>query len=271
MANDLTAATTGWACGLDAKEALRLNDLSLSATVLASIGLRAGFGSGTLATFASGSPADFDVFLAAKCGFDEIQLQGSLEIGTSGRSSSSSPATETKPFEEVSKGFEDVADITKPARTACACTRDTGVSELIVTLTFLTVAENFIGFSCGLEFFGRFLIARISIGMEFERQLLVRLLDFRGSGGLAHFKDFVVIAFGSHRNHFLSVMPGMSVEMRIEVAAATRVVCHVSGPCESPWRGRLRASHDWLVLVLPEHARSRTKRGNTEQSFLGRS
>ncbi len=72
----------------------------------------------------------------------------------------------------------------------------------IVSLSFLFIGENFIGFGDLLKLFGGFLfVVRIFIGMPFDGQFSIGFFDFVLIGRFLYSEGFVVADFGGHMDY----------------------------------------------------------------------
>jgi hypothetical protein len=76
--------------------------------------------------------------------------------------------------------------------TAARSTADTGVTELIVSLTLLLVLEDFVSF---IGFFELSLIAAFLVRVVLDGKLAKRLFYLIGRGVFAYPKNFVIISF----------------------------------------------------------------------------
>ena len=89
-----------------------------------------------------------------------------------------------------------------------------GVAVLVVSGALLRVAQCFVSFAQFLELFFGGMISRIFVGMIFDRQFAVGLLDLLLAGGALHAKYLVIVAFG-HR--------GQEVGLRETTTLAGRI------------------------------------------------
>ena len=111
------------------------------------------------------------------------------------RSAASSSATLAK-AEDVAEPPEDVLEAgehrrIKPSGCGAAKAR---MSEPIVHVSLVGIRENAVRFGRRLELLFGALIARIAIGVMFQRQLSIRALDGLVVCGLAYAQDLVVVA-----------------------------------------------------------------------------
>jgi hypothetical protein len=70
------------------------------------------------------------------------------------------------------------------------------VAELVVSLTFLWVAEHLVGLGAFLEFGFSLFVAGIFVGVIFDRQTPIRTLYIVCGGVFAHPQNFVIIPLG---------------------------------------------------------------------------
>ena len=100
---------------------------------------------------------------------------------------------------DVAKHREYVIHIHACATSAeSASTIHTSKSELVILLTLLRVAENFISLCSLFEFLLSFLISRVTVWMVFDCHLLVSRLYLCVCSALIDAQDFVVISFLCH-------------------------------------------------------------------------
>ena len=103
-------------------------------------------------------------------------------------------ATEAESFKEVAEHVEDISDILE-ASTRVTTSRNTIVAMAVIASPLVRIAEHFKRLSRLLEAVDGRLIARITIRVIRQSQLLVSLFDFVISGGLRNRQHFVVTAF----------------------------------------------------------------------------
>ncbi len=94
--------------------------------------------------------------------------------------------------EQIPKSIKDVFDVLKAAAAAAGNAR---VSELVVTCTFLGVAQNLIRFGSFLETLSRLGIVGIAVGVIPNRQPPIGRSDVAFGCIPIDSKDFVVVAF----------------------------------------------------------------------------
>ena len=111
-------------------------------------------------------------------------------------------ATEATTSEEVAEAAEDIfhrhasAEATATAGGAAA---DAGMTELVVALALLWIAQYVIGLSKLLELLFGLLVPGILVGVIFDGELAVGLLQLFGRSALSYAKDFIVISLFCHR------------------------------------------------------------------------
>ena len=111
-------------------------------------------------------------------------------------------ASEATTSEEVAEAAEDIfhrhASAEATATTGSAAT-DTGMTELVVALALLWIAQYVIGLSKLLELLFGLLVPGILVGVIFDGELAVGLLQLFGRSALSYAKDFIVISLFCHR------------------------------------------------------------------------
>ena len=80
------------------------------------------------------------------------------------------------------------------------------MTELVIALTLLRIAQYVIGLSQFLELLFGFLVPRVLVGVIFDSELAVGLLQFVGRSTLSYAEDFVVISLFCHRLFLLSLL-----------------------------------------------------------------
>src|SRR4029077_16749164 len=123
----------------------------------------------------------------------ELDLEIESQIRAAGGAAAPPAAGEPEEVaEEVGKVREDVGIESGAAR--AARTGDAGVSKAIVARAFFGIAEHGVRLGGFLEpLFGR-AIARIAIGMVFQREFAVRALDVLLARAFRDAENLVVIA-----------------------------------------------------------------------------
>lgn len=117
-----------------------------------------------------------------------------MSRSASASATSTPTATEAEAFKEVAEHVEDIADILE-ASTSVTTSRNTFVAMAVIASPLVRIAEHFKRLSRLLEAIDGRLIARISIRVIRQSQLLVSLLDLIITGGLRNRQHFVVTAF----------------------------------------------------------------------------
>src|SRR6185503_20240599 len=95
---------------------------------------------------------------------------------------------------------EDVAEVGEDRRVDAARTAEAGVAVGVVAAPLLGVAEDAVGLGGLLEAVLRFLVPRVAVRMELQRELPVGGLDLLLGGGAGHPEALVVLDLGS-RGH----------------------------------------------------------------------
>ena len=111
-------------------------------------------------------------------------------------------ATEATTSEEVAEAAEDIFHRHASAEataTAGSAATDTGMTELVVALALLWIAQYVIGLSKLLELLFGLLVPGILVGVIFDGELAVGLLQLFGRSALSYAKDFIVISLFCHR------------------------------------------------------------------------
>jgi hypothetical protein len=81
-----------------------------------------------------------------------------------------------------------------------ACAAKAVVAVLVIALTFLSVAEDFVGFSAFFNFASASLSPGFFVGVIFDSQSAIGPLDVVGGGLSVHSEHFIVVAFGHKRS-----------------------------------------------------------------------
>ena len=118
-------------------------------------------------------------------------------------------ATEATTSEEVSKATEDILHghpCSAETTTASSTAADTSVTELVIALTLLRIAQHVIGLSQFLELLFGFLVPRVLIGVILDSELAIGLLQFVSRSTFSYAEDFVVISLFCHRLFLLSLL-----------------------------------------------------------------
>ena len=155
--------------------------------------------------------AHFDFFLAAFGYLFERQTHFDAHVGTSAnaRTATSAASSAHEHFADVAQvetcAFEDVAEMREDifhghsASAEAAGALHSGMTELVIPLSFLRVGQHLVCFSCFLEFLFSFLVARVLVRVVLYRFLAVRFFYFFRAGGLFYAKHFIVISFLCHK------------------------------------------------------------------------
>src|ERR1041385_8695373 len=183
------------------KEPLLIPKLTASVALRARLWFAAGRGARAVARFAGFVAWDLDGRFDALRGFIERDFEVIAQIGATLRSASPALAAEhLADAENVTEAAKDVFEAGEDSRIESAGCRATksGVAEAIVHVTLVGVGEDRIGFRRFLEFLFRNLVARIAIGMVFQRELAVRAFDLLVCRGARDAQDLVIVALGRH-------------------------------------------------------------------------
>ena len=154
-----------------------------------------------VASFAKFQPRNADFRVYPGRGFLEGQFHVVAKVRAALRAASAAPAAENifKSKEVAENILEFVKDslidaaIEPAARQAC-------VAEAVIRDAFLRVGENRIRFRRFAEFFLGFLLGmRVAVGMPLQSRFAVSGFYLVGVGGTPHAKDFIAVAFFTHR------------------------------------------------------------------------
>ena len=147
----------------------------------------------------------FNFFLYTSSNFSQCQFHFYTQIGTSthtlsarattAKTTKSTKWTAKMSAENIAEMREYVIHIHAGTSTKTAVITHACVSKLIVTLTFLWVAQHFVGFSSFFKVFFRYFITGIFVGMKFNSFLTIRFFYFFSRGGLRYAKHFIIISF----------------------------------------------------------------------------
>ena len=88
-------------------------------------------------------------------------------------------------------------EVIVPLASALARAVDRGMSEAIVTRTFVGVAEYRVGLGAFLEFFFRVGVALIAIRVVLQREFPIGALDI-ALAGIARYAEYLVIVTSAH-------------------------------------------------------------------------
>ena len=198
----------------DGKEAPVDGDLPLTPAGGAGDHLGAGGGTGAVAVRAGGGTADGDFFFAALHGFQEIDFKIVAEVGSLGGAGApaSTPtatpapesvleniakdgapeATRSEDFPEKLEGIVKASSGHAPARGKSL------VTKAVIGIAFLRIGEDFVGLTDLLEFFLRFFIALVFVGMVLKGEFPVGLLNLLLGGAAGDPENLVVVLFCSH-------------------------------------------------------------------------
>src|SRR3546814_16177168 len=105
------------------------------------------------------------------------------------------------PAEYSAKLLEDVFHAhaaTAESATTSATKAGTLMTVLVVTTSFFSIAQHFVGLSCFLKFIFRLRIARILIRVIFNGHFAVSFLDVFRTGIPAYPQYVVIISFCGH-------------------------------------------------------------------------
>ena len=129
--------------------------------------------------------------------FLERDLEVVTKVPAALRPAASSGAPEQiAEAEDVAEAAEDVAEVGEDGRVEASARRGAHalVAEAVVQTPLFRVGEDRVRLGALLELFLGRLVARVSIGMVFERQLAVRALDLDFGGCARDAQHLVVIA-----------------------------------------------------------------------------
>jgi len=124
----------------------------------------------------------------------------------------------TKKRRKITKPAENVLEVAKYAGIVLLSSRhslDTSKAELIVSLTFLVISQNFVGFCRFLEFFLGCLVPRVLVRMELNGKFSIGLFYFVFCCGFWDTEHFVIITLGHFENplmkRWLNCNPATSI------------------------------------------------------------
>ena len=135
-------------------------------------------------------------FFEGEAGFQaQVATSVLLRFGTSAAAKTAEAAeAAAHTATDVAEVREDVVDVGKSTATSkTSGAIQSGFAKLVVALTLFGVAEHFVGFSSFFEFFLRFLIAGIFVGVIFHGHLAVGLFDVGIACALVDTQYFVII------------------------------------------------------------------------------
>src|ERR1017187_41020 len=212
LRENLAGAVAARAGGSHGEEPARMSHLALATTRWAGLSPAALSGSATVAFGTRVELGERDFFLRTTRRFFEIDFQIVPQIVTALRAAAGTTATGAteRLLDKIVKdaaacAAKDVAEDFKRIMesaagilgTAPAATRsERGMAKSVIGGALLLVAEDFVGFADFLEFLLGFLVSRILVGMVFERQLAIGLLDFLFRDRALDAKHLVIIALG---------------------------------------------------------------------------
>ena len=101
--------------------------------------------------------------------------------------------------EDVAELAEYVVHRAAPLRSASSSAVHASVSELVVALTFVGIAQHLVSLSRLLELLLCLFVARVLVRVVLYGFLSVSLLYLIGTGGLAYPQHFIIISF-FHKN-----------------------------------------------------------------------
>ena len=188
--------------GLHREDAGRLDDAARTAAVAAGFGLGARPRAASAASGTRAMASELDGLLRAPRRL--LQADSDLGADVGALVDAASAATHSaaeKVAEDIAEGGKDVVGVVElggPARAA-----DARVAVTVVASPFLAVAEHVEGLGGLLEFFGRFVVALIAIGMKLHRHIAIAVRDLIVGGRARDSQHFVIIAFDGHRERIL--------------------------------------------------------------------
>ena len=106
------------------------------------------------------------------------------------------PRTENFELCKDTERLENVTDITES--TATTASFNTRVPMLVVTSSFVLVAQNFVSFRGLLELVNSLCITLIGIGVILQSELAIGFRNFVQRRGLLYAENFVVTSFRGH-------------------------------------------------------------------------
>jgi hypothetical protein len=188
----------------DAEYAARADDLPAPATGRTGLRGRARFGAGTAARLARLQFRNRNLLFGAQHGLLEGNLHVVTKVGAALRPGGITPLAAEQLVEDAARAaakdfaenFKRVVESAAAKTTRARARVKGGVAVLVVSGALLRVAQRFIGFAQFFELLLGSLVARILVGMIFDGQFPIRLLDFLLAGVAVHAEDLVVIAFG---------------------------------------------------------------------------
>ena len=179
-----------------------MHHLAAATALLAAFAAAARGRARAAAVLAGDSPANLELLGHAAGHLGQGELDAGFQIGPARLPAATAEATETAEAaaedvaEDVAEGREDVADVGEAAAEAAAAR--SLVAEAIVEAPLLRVGEHLIGLGGLLETRLGFLVARVAVRMQIERELAVGSLQLGGVGVAAHAQDFVVVSLITH-------------------------------------------------------------------------
>jgi hypothetical protein len=136
-------------------------------------------------------------------GFVERDLEVVAQVGAALWTAAppAAAAEDIAKAEDVAKATEDVFEAAERVGIESAGRRaaEPGVTEAVVHMPLVGVDQNRVRLGSFLEPLFGFFVARIAVGMEFQRELPVRALDLLFRRRLGDAQDLVVIAFAHAR------------------------------------------------------------------------
>jgi hypothetical protein len=187
---------------LNSQDSSGLNNLTSSTAAATRFFCIFGRGSATRTTLTALVAFKLDCLLDAPRGFFEIEgdLATNIAAASLTTATSTASATSAAAVEQIAEHGKDIAEVTE-LRTASAL--QSSVTKLVVAMTFVFIAEHFVGFGRFLEFIGRRFVALVAVGVKFDGYFAIRSVDLLFGRRSFDSEHFVVIAFIRHRtpNH----------------------------------------------------------------------
>ena len=199
---------TGGAGLGDLEKSARDDDLAASTTGRAGHGLRALLRAGATARVAGIEFANFDFLFATARGFFEGDLKIVAQVGAplAARGIHSAAPAAEKLFknstaapaaENLAKNLEGIVKSTTPAASTHSALEG-GVAVTVVGRAFAGIAQDLVGLADFFEFRLSRVVVRVFVGMEFDRELAVGLLEVVLGDASFDAENLVVVALAAH-------------------------------------------------------------------------
>ena len=208
--NDLTFTVTGGAYALSlhhSEDALcGVGDDARSVTSRTCLSTAAVLGASAVTVGASDVLAHLELLGDARIDFLQgeaylqTQVAASVHLGTTAPATTESAKAVTT--EDIAEHREDVVHIhrrtVETTESACSASHRTCEAKLIVLLTLLRVVQDVVGLGSLLKLLLSLFVARVSVGVIFDGNLSICLLDVVFRGRLVQSQHLVVVSFLCH-------------------------------------------------------------------------